>query len=420
MTGRHRHQRAQVRRRTHPRPATLAVVALVALTVLIALRPGSSTAPRPTAAAGSPSDRPSVQQTAPSHSASRPATRARARASALGWLTPLSATSVGHLQPGSQPSALPYPVLIVDKLNNRLIVVDPQGRVRWQFPRPGDLAPGQTFHIPDDAFFTPDGRYIIATQEDEAVITVIDIRRHRIVYRYGSPGQPGMIANRLDNPDDAMMLPNGDILTPDIKNCRLLLIGAHAHVPARVYGISTNQCHHHPPTRWGSPNGAFPLADGHFLVTEINGDWVNEIGLDGTVVWSTHPPGVGYPSDTNQVGPDRYLTVDFSRPGRVVMFDHTGRNLWTFTDNGKLNHPSLALPLPNGNVIVNDDSNHRVIVIDPRTNRIVWQYGHTGVPGVNASYLNNPDGMDLLPPHSLLITHTEAMMLGTAGIAGHG
>ena len=63
--------------------------------------------------------------------------------------------------------------------------------------------------------------------------------------------------------------------------------------------------------------------------------------------------------------------------------------------------PSLALPLPNGDVLANDDKNHRVIVIDPRTNRIVWQYGHTGVPGAGAGFLSNPDGVDLAPPYSL-------------------
>ncbi len=60
-------------------------------------------------------------------------------------------------------------------------------------------------------------------------------------------------------------------------------------------------------------------------------------------------------------------------------------------------HPSLALPLPNGNIAVNDDYNDRVVVIDPRRNRIVWQYGHTGVPGAAPGYLNIPDGMDLMP-----------------------
>lgn len=327
------------------------------------------------------------------------------------WLIPVSTADHGHLRPGSDPSVLPSALLIVDKFNNRLIVVDPTGRVRWQFPRPGDLAPGQTFRIPDDAFFSPDGRYIIATQEDQSVVTLIDVARHRIVWRYGVPGHPGLTADHLSNPDDAMVMPDGNVITADIKNCRLLIVARRAHVPLHVIGTTTNACRHAPPTHWGSPNGVFPTFDGRYLVTEINGDWVNEIGLNGHVFWSTHAPGVGYPSDTNQIARDRYLTVDYSSPGQVVIFNRSGRRLWHWTGRGAdaLDHPSLALPLPNGDIAVNDDYNHRVVVIDPRTDRIVWQYGVTGQPGSRAGYLNNPDGIDLVPPHSFLVTHASAM-----------
>ncbi len=69
----------------------------------------------------------------------------------------------------------------------------------------------------------------------------------------------------------------------------------------------------------------------------------------------------------------------------------------------QLDHPSLALPLPNGDIVCNDDYNHRVIVVDPRTNKIVWQYGHTGVAGRKPGYLDNPDGLDLVPPNSLVL-----------------
>jgi hypothetical protein len=55
-----------------------------------------------------------------------------------------------------------------------------------------------------------------------------------------------------------------------------------------------------------------------------------------------------------------------------------------------------------------------VIVVDPRTNRIVWQYGHTGVTGTGPGYLNNPDGVDLAPPHSLIDRFP-----GTRGLPGH-
>lgn len=319
------------------------------------------------------------------------------------WDQPLPATAVGHLQPGSDPNVLPGDLLIADKLNNRLIIVDPQGRIRWQFPRPGDLAPGQTFLIPDDAFFTPDGREIIATEEDDFVIRVIDVASHRIVYEYGKPGVHGTAPNRVWNPDDAIMLPNGDIITADIKNQRILLIGKGQHAPLKEWG-DPNRGYHHPPTNFGAPNGAFPTLDGRFLITEIRGDWVDSIDLSGHVFWSTHPPGVAYPSDSNEISPGRYLTVDYSKPGQILIFDQNGKSLWRYKPTGAnaMNHPSLALPLPNGDIVCNDDANHRVIVVDPRTNAIVWQYGHTGVRGTAPGYLNNPDGVDLVPPNSLI------------------
>jgi len=149
------------------------------------------------------------------------------------------------------------------------------------------------------------------------------------------------------------------------------------------------------------------LSNGHLLITEILGDWVDEMSLDGHVYWSAHPPGVSYPSDANEVSPGRYIVADYSDPGQVVIFGRAGQVVWRFRPAGAaaLNHPSLALPLPNGNILVNDDYNDRVIVISIKTNRIVWQYGHDGVPGRAAGYLDNPDGVDRAPPDSLLMTH---------------
>ena len=154
------------------------------------------------------------------------------------------------------------------------------------------------------------------------------------------------------------------------------------------------------------------MRNGHYLVTEINGDWVDEVDLGGHVYWSAHPPGESYPSDTNEVSPGVYLSASYTSPGVIEEFDQTGRALWVYhplPGASQLNQPSLALPLPNGMILANDDFNHRVIVIDPRTDQIVWQYGHTGVAGNGPGYLNDPDGVDLMPPYSLTSTHAPTM-----------
>jgi hypothetical protein len=307
-----------------------------------------------------------------------------------------------NLRPGSNPSVLPGPVLIADRDNNRLLEVSPQGKVLWRFPEPGDLAPGQTFLLPDDAFFSPAGRQVVVTQEDDFVISVIDLTPHRITYRYGHPGTPGAEADYVHNPDDAMLTPSGDLLTADIKNCRVLVIRPPSHRPLRQLGV-TGACEHQPGLTYGSPNGAFPMASGDTAITEIDGDWLDVVNAQGKPVLATHPPGFTYPSDTNEVRPGLFLSADYTDPGALETFTADGRLVWRYEPHGTatLDQPSLALPLPNGDVLANDDKNQRVIVVDPRTNKIVWQYGHTHVAGAREGFLSNPDGVDLAPPYSL-------------------
>ena len=145
------------------------------------------------------------------------------------------------------------------------------------------------FGPPDDAFVSPDGRSIVATQEENQTISVIDIATGRITRRYGHPGVPGSGPGYYYHPDDAMLLPGGQVPVADILNCRILLLSARRIT--RQLGSTSTACTHEPPRQFAQPNGAFPLHDGHYLITEILGDWVDEMSLDGHVYWSAHPPG---------------------------------------------------------------------------------------------------------------------------------
>jgi DNA-binding beta-propeller fold protein YncE len=311
---------------------------------------------------------------------------------------------------GSNPGVLPGPVLIADRDNNRLLEVGPNGQILWRFPEPGDLMAGQSFLLPDDAFYSPDGRQIVVTQEDDFAISIVDVAHPEIAFRYGHPGVPGSEPGYLHNPDDAMLTPGGALLAADIKNCRVIVIRPPAHHLTQQLG-QTGNCNHELGVSYGSPNGAFPMADGDTVVTEINGDWIDVLGHGGRPISDTHPPGFTYPSDTNEVRPGVFLSADYTSPGAVETCTTDGQLLWRYEPTGPqaLDHPSLALPLPNGDILANDDRNDRVIVIDPHTNRIVWQYGHTGQPGSRPGYLANPDGVDLAPPYSLTIRFAHSM-----------
>jgi DNA-binding beta-propeller fold protein YncE len=285
----------------------------------------------------------------------------------------------------SDPTALPGPIMIADEGNNRIVVVDPAGHLRWIFPQKGDLKPGQTFKTPDDVFLSPDGKSIIATESEHQMVSIIDIATKKITFEYGVANKGSRLKGHLNNPDDAMMLPDGRLIVADIKNCRILFINPKTRKTTQLG--TTGRCYHNPPKSFGSPNGAFPMQDGRFLITEINGDWVSAMSLNGKISWSVHAPGIAYPSDSNEIAPNVYVTADFSKPGAIIKFDSKGKLLWKYKPTGAaaLDHTSLATGLPNGMIIANDDANNRVIIVDPKTKKVVWQYGHKGVKGTAAA-----------------------------------
>ena len=80
---------------------------------------------------------------------------------------------------------IPGYLLIADRNNDRLLIVSPSKRIVWRFPQPGDLRRGQSFHDPDDAFFTPGYRGISTNEEFDQQIAEISLRSRRIIWSYG-------------------------------------------------------------------------------------------------------------------------------------------------------------------------------------------------------------------------------------------
>ena len=71
-------------------------------------------------------------------------------------------------------------MLIADRGNNRLLVVNARKRVLWRYPGPGRPAPPGGFYFPDDAFFTHGGKGIISNEEEnERIVAARPSRRGR-------------------------------------------------------------------------------------------------------------------------------------------------------------------------------------------------------------------------------------------------
>jgi hypothetical protein len=296
-------------------------------------------------------------------------------------------------------------LLIADRGNDRLLVVNARKKVLWRYPSRGRPAPPGGFDFPDDAFFTHHGTQLIANEEQNERIVRLSYPGGKVLWSYGHAGVPGSEPGYLHEPDDAYLWRDGTISVADAQNCRVLLISPHKKV-LRQFG-DPSSCSHEPPNYLGSPNGDTPLRDGNLLVSEVNGSYIDEITRKGKVLWSVQLP-IAYPSDPQQLGRDRYLVADYTRPGGIFEFNRAGRILWSYHPSsgpGMLDHPSLAERLPGGLIAVNDDYRHRLAIIDRHSGKIVWQYGRTDEPGRGHDRLNTPDGFDLLAPGGVTPTH---------------
>ena len=313
---------------------------------------------------------------------------------------PAAARSAAHSARRRRAQPLPRPIpgylLIADRGNDRILLVDTRKRVLWRYPKPGRKL-AAPLYFDDDSFFGAGFREIISNQEEQHTIEIFSFPGGRFLWTYGHAGERGWAPGYLNTPDDAYLLPDGLRSVADAYNCRILFLSPAKRIVRQIG--ATRACVHDPPRALGAVNGATPLPDGGTLVSEITGSWIDDFAPSGALRWSIRAP-VSYPSDPQPLPGGLILLADYARPGHVLIIDRRGRVLWRYgppSGRSALDHPSLAMRIAPGLIAVNDDYRDRVVLISIRLHRIVWQYGHTDVKGVGRDYLNTPDGMDLLP-----------------------
>ncbi len=283
-------------------------------------------------------------------------------------------------------------LLIADAGNNRLIEVTVDKQIVWSFPVSGSLPITRTFYYPDDAFFSPDARYISINEEPNEVVSVVDYASRKLVWQFGQPGVAASDLHHFHTPDDAHMLADRSVVVADIRNCRIMMISWDQR-EIREFG-SPGDCTGDPGS-FAEPNGVTPLPNGHLLITEIRTRRVSEMDSTGKIIRSVVLP-VSYPSDAFLTPRDTIIVADYHTPSRIIEADWSGKVVWTFPPPGskeRLDRSSIAFELPNDHVVISDDYRHRVIVVD-RGGQVLWQYGVTDTPGNGPGYLYLPDGMD--------------------------
>jgi len=260
----------------------------------------------------------------------------------MGALTLISGT-------GTPPSNPPFPGCsdpVNGCMDNRVFLVNRQGRIVWQYGQGGVAGAGfNQLNTPVHAAVLSDfqrrhGLMVMITDQANQRVIVVD-RAHRLLWQYGTTGVAGNGANQLNSPNSTQVLDNGHVLIADENNNRVIEVTTDYQVVKQFTASGT----------LGAVAFASRLSGGNTLITDAGNNRIVEVDANDSVVWE-------YATNA-QAG---------SNPNPA---------------------PTRAVRLRNGNTLISDQFNNRVIEVT-RDKRVVFQQGQLNVGGSGFNQLNGP------------------------------
>lgn len=228
--------------------------------------------------------------------------------------------------------------LIHDSDRQRVIEFNNKGQITWQIGGKDGIGHMELIE-PSNPIRLPSGNTLFADAGSDHVYEVS--KSGQVRWQFPPADKSSDI--RLHRPLKAMRKLNGNTIIVDQGNHRIIEINPQNKIVWQ-YGITSSVGITR--GRLYSPSDMQVLKGGHFLITDTDNHRVIEVNQDEEIVWQFGNPenklGSGYGSHANQ-----------------------------------LNAPTQAFRLPNGNTLISDSENRRVIEVNP-DKEIVWIFD-TGI-----------------------------------------
>ena len=218
-------------------------------------------------------------------------------------------------------------------MDNRVMLVDPSGKIIWQYGQFGVAGSGPNqLNAPVQATWTPHRTVFITDQANQRVIEV-SVKTTKILWQYGQTGVAGSGFDQLNNPNSAELLDNGNVLIADESNNRVIEVDRNHNIVATF-------------TAGGTVSGvafASRLPNGRTLISDANNNRAVIVDPNDQIVW-------------------QYQT-----------------NLQSGSNANPA--PTRAVQTESRAVLISDQFNNRVILVDKKTMQIVRQFGTLNVSG---------------------------------------
>jgi plastocyanin len=290
-------------------------------------------------------------------------------------------------------------ILITDQFNNRVIEVNPlTNQIVWSFgsgneslcnPGPGSIIG------PNDAERLAGGLTLMAGTGIPAGVpapacadnrVIIVNQQGNITWQYGQAKVNGSGPGLLNVPVFAIQVANKDIMIVDQGNNRVIQVNYTTKQIDWSYGPTSGS------GQLSNPNAVQLLTNGDVLIADQNNNRVIEVNHAGSIVWQ-YNQGLNTAAFASRLPNNDTLIADAGH-SRIVEVSSQGNVVWQYFTNqtqgsNPTPYPSNAVRLANGDTSIADTLNNRCIVVN-NAGQIVYQYGKTNVPGAGPNELNWP------------------------------
>ena len=304
-------------------------------------------------------------------------------------------------------------LLIADQFNNRVIEASPDGTIVWSYGLgPDDFSAHSVIGVNDAQRVgpftlmagtgTPAGLIPQATNgfADNRVLLVDPIGR--IIWQYGRFGQTGAGPDLLNVPVQSTWLPGEHVLITDQGNNRVIEVNLRKEIVWQYPGANTNAS-----DLLNSPNSAELLENGNILIADENNNRALEVARGDKIVRTFTAGGtLGAVAFASRLANGDTLLTDAGN-ARIVEVDTNDAVVWQYyTGLDPLSvpapAPTRALRLKNGDTLISDQFNNRILRVSP-AKVIVASYGLPlaggGPIGNNAGYDHHTTQQGLYAPY---------------------
>jgi hypothetical protein len=310
-------------------------------------------------------------------------------------------------------------ILIADQFNNRVIETDTNGIIIWQFGLGPDDFSARSIIGVNDAQRVGEFTLMAGTGTPAGVIpqapdgapdnrVILVDPKGRIVWQYGQFGQTGSGPNLLNTPVQNTWLPNAHVLITDQANNRIIEVNLKKKIVWQYPGSNTNDA-----DQLSGPNSAELLENGHILIADQGNNRAIEVTRGDQIVKTfTAGDTVNIVAFASRLENGDTLLTDAGN-SRAVEVDTNDVVVWQYvTDTDPLSVPAplptRAIRLHNGDTLISDQFNNRVIRVN-MAKEIVASYG---LPLAGGDPIGNNVGYDIFTTQNGLYSPYDAKVVG--------